>query len=110
MEAAMNEKKFERVWRGSESVKEVCQKLKITEQSAYYWARKLGLPTFCGIDNETTPTQEEIAERSAEVRAKWSPAEERRRCAGAGRVSYGIPSYATARTTGSKFPVFVSDQ
>jgi hypothetical protein len=106
----MNQEKFEQVWKRSESVKEVCKKLKITEQSAYYWARKFGLPKFCGIDDETTPTAEEIAERAAEIRARWSPAEEKRRCAGAGRVSYGIPSYATARSSGSKYPVFVSDQ
>ena len=105
----MNREKFEKVWRASESVKEVCKELGITEQSAYYWARKFDLPKFCGIDLETTPTQEEIAARSAEVRSWWSPSETERRYVGPKRVSYEIPAYKAARSAAAKYPVFVGE-
>lgn len=105
----MDRKKFEKAWKLSENVKEVCKRLKITEQSAYYWARKFGLPMFCGISDENTPTQEEIQERAAEIRARWSPEEEKRRCAGSGFETYQMPSYSAARSSGSKYPVFVGE-
>jgi hypothetical protein len=106
----MNQKKFEKVWRNSENIHEVCKKMKITHQSAYYWARKFGLPTFCGTgsgNDENSPTEKEIAERAAEIRAGWSDSEEQSRIVGrARRVRYEIPSYE-ARSTGSKSVAFV---
>jgi hypothetical protein len=104
----MNQKKFERVWSKCESVKEVCRKLKITEQSAYYWARKFGLPTFCGMGDESSPSPEEIAERAAEIRATWSPEEEQRRFVGGSRRrSVEIHSYYSQRSSGARSLVYV---
>jgi transposase-like protein len=89
----MDKKKFTRIWSTSTSVKEVCGKTGITDQSAYYWARKFSLSAFHAVEEDKmTPTQEEIAERAAEVRKGWSPAEEERRCAGTNRVRYEVPS------------------
>lgn len=106
----MDRKKFEKVWRSAESVHVVCKKMKITQQSAYYWARKFGLPTFCGTESDETPTKEEIEIRSAEVRANWTPAEEARRAVGGfARQRYEIPSYMTKRTNSAKMPVYVGD-
>lgn len=103
----MNREKFEKVWGSSESVKEVCKKLKISQQSAYYWARKFDLPTFCGTVDVMSPTPEEIAERAAEVRSTWSEAEERRRVVGqSSHTKYSIPSYVSLKSSGSKYPVF----
>jgi transposase-like protein len=94
----MDQKKFTRIWSRSGSVKEVCKKTGITDQSAYYWARKFRLASFNSVDNETTPTQEEIAERAAEVRSRWSPEEEERRCVGSSRSRYEVPSYPSSNT------------
>ena len=94
----MDRKKFEKVWKKAENVKEVCLRLKITEQSAYYWARKFELPMFCGIGDENTPTPEEIEERAAEVRKGWSPEEEQRRIVGRTRARYEVPNYPSVRT------------
>lgn len=103
----MNREKFEKVWGSSESVKEVCKKLKISQQSAYYWARKFDLPTFCGTVDVMSPTPEEIAERAAEVRAGWSKHEEQRRAVGScSHRRYSIPSYTSSKSSSSKYPVF----
>jgi transposase-like protein len=94
----MDQKKFTRIWSKSRSVKEVCKKTGITDQSAYYWARKFNLSAFSAADDDATPTPEEIAERAAEVRSKWSPEEEERRCVGSSRSRYEVPSYPTSNT------------
>lgn len=105
----MDTKKFSKVWRSCKNIHEVCEKLKITQQSAYYWARKCGLPRFCESLDET-PTAKEIEVRSAEVRANWTPAEESRRAVGGyARQRYEIPSYMTKRTNNAKMPVYVGD-
>lgn len=102
----MNQKKFERVWKRCENVSQVCQKMKISEASAYYWARKFGLPMFCGISDENTPTPEEIAERAAEIRKSWSEEEMARRVVGRMRSRYEIPSYSSSHSSSSKWPIF----
>lgn len=102
----MNREKFEKVWGSSESVKEVCKKLKISQQSAYYWARKFDLPTFCGTVDVMSPTPEEIAERAAEVRAGWSKHEEQRRAIGAIGRRYEIPNYSSSKSGTHGVPVF----
>ena len=102
----MNQRKFERVWRKCDSVSEVCTKLGVTEASAYYWARKFGLPMFCGVGDENTPTEEEIAERAAEIRKTWSDEETQRRAVGRIRGRYEIPSYSSSHSSSSKWPIF----
>lgn len=47
--------------------------------------------------NDHTPTPEEIAERAAAVRAKWSDEERERRLVAAGRLRWSMPSYAFNR-------------
>lgn len=90
----MDRKKFEKAWKSSENVKEASERLGITDQSAYYWARKFGLSMFCADPDENSPTPEEIEERAAEVRSRWSPEEEQRRIVGnARRRRYEIPAY-----------------
>lgn len=102
----MNQKNFERVWRKSDNVGEVCKKLNVTEASAYYWARKFGLPMFCGTSDENSPTPEEIEERAAEIRKSWSEEETQRRAVGRIRGRYEIPSYSSSHSSSSKWPIF----
>ena len=105
----MDTKKFSKTWRSCKNIHSLCKRLNITHQSAYYWARKLGLPTFCETPSET-PTAEQIKIRCAEVRANWTPAEEYRRSAGGhARQRYETPSYMTKRTNNAKMPVYVGD-
>jgi hypothetical protein len=102
----LNERKFTKAWNSCESVKDVCKKLKITEASAYYWARKFGLPMFCGTAGEESPSPEEIAERAAEIRESWSEEETQRRAVGRCRGRYEVPSYASSHSSSSRWPVF----
>jgi hypothetical protein len=48
---------------------------------------------------EPVPTPEEIEERAAQQRAKWTPEEEQRRRVGGRSAAYTVPSF---RTTASK--------
>lgn len=103
----MNRAEFEAVWRSSKNVGEVCKRLGVTESSAYYWARKFGLQMFCAPGDEYTPTEDEIAERTAEIRKSWSEEEKQRRVVGRARRRIEIPSYSSSHSTGSKWPIFV---
>lgn len=103
----MNRPKFEKSWKSSSSVGEVSSRLGITEQSAYYWARKFGLKMFCDPHgDEDSPTPEEIAERAAEIRKSWSDEETERRAVGRVRGRYEIPSYSSSHSSSSKWPIF----
>lgn len=46
---------------------------------------------------DTTPTPEEIAERSAAIRATWSDEEREKRAGGPGPVRWQMPAYAFDR-------------
>jgi hypothetical protein len=89
---------FEKLWL-TEPPAAIATKLNLPLQRVYRAARAFKLPSRsevlrAQIDEEEKPTQEEIQERSAEVRAKWSDRERRRRYVGG--VSW-TPRAATTR-------------
>jgi hypothetical protein len=80
------------VWETSE-VAEIAAKFGVKKGAIYYWARVWGLPRR-GTKEQlgpqpSDPTEEEISERAAEVRARWSPQEEKSRLVGVAKKSRG---------------------
>lgn len=81
---------------------ELTKLLGITRHQFYALKAKHCLPrrpTQCqwvtarSADGEREPTQEEIAERAAQVRATWTPEEEERRRVGPRRKEWAAPKY-----------------
>lgn len=78
------------VWETKE-VAEIASQFGVKKGSIYYWARVWGLPRR-GTQEQLgprpdDPTEMEISERAAEVRARWSPEEERKRLVGVAKKS-----------------------
>jgi hypothetical protein len=76
-----------RMWAEGVREAEICERLKIRPGSFWQIRQRLKLPKrqcdrSIDFSQAEPPTPEEIAERAAAVRLKWSPEEEaRRRCA-----------------------------
>lgn len=80
----MDKAKLEAVW-GTMKVADIAAMNSTTEQAVYYWARKHGLPSRLSLASsydgpvDDDPTPDQIAERAAVVRSKWTDKERQRR-------------------------------
>lgn len=80
------------VWETKE-VAEIAVQFGVRKNAIYYWAKKWNLPQR-GTKEQLgprpdDPTELEISERAAEVRARWSPQEEKKRLVGVAKKSRG---------------------
>ena len=80
---------------------DIADSLGVTVQCIYYWARKWQILAPRAADEVEGPTEQEIAERCAAVRATWSSAEAARRTCRVGRVEYSMPTISTSDLFGS---------
>lgn len=79
-----------KVW-DTKEVSEIARQFGVGKSSIYYWSKKWNLPQR-GTKEQLgprpdDPTEMEISERAAEVRARWSPEEERKRLVGVAKKS-----------------------
>jgi len=73
---------FEKLWLTTTPT-EMAARYGISRMAIYYRAKSFGLPTRAEIEASLeSPSAEEILERAAEVRKKWSHEEEQRRLVG----------------------------
>jgi hypothetical protein len=73
---------FEKLWLKT-TPSEMAAKYGISRMAIYYRAKSFGLPTRAEIEESLeSPTAEEILERAAEVRKRWSHEEEQKRLVG----------------------------
>jgi hypothetical protein len=87
-----------RLWAAGLPQGEICDQLGIRSGSFYIVKRRYKLPPRARAkqrptQSEPDPTAEEIAERAAEQRAKWSPEEEERRRIGRGVERVALREY-----------------
>lgn len=82
---------FEELWYAGVSVPEMAARLGCQQPAVYKLRVSLGLPRRPRVPcTATDPTEQEIADRSAEVRARWSDEERERRSVG--KVEgWGVP-------------------
>lgn len=79
-----------RLWASDISDDELCIALRIVRATMTRLARRYGLPPRLHAKGDTQrrpddPTPEEIVERAAIERSRWTPEEEERRAVGRGR-------------------------
>ena len=88
-----------RLWHSPMTNTELCEHFRVTGGSLWSLRKKYGLPIRPRVANRDTgrrpedPTQEEIAERAAECRARRKK-EDRARTEKVGRVDWQMPSYS----------------
>lgn len=93
---------LEALWE-THRVADIAKKLKTSQQSVYYWARKYRLHSPSRQrDSKNDPDEDVIAERAAEVRASWSPEELEQRLVGNIRkpTPWRPPVYAIGVSSG----------
>lgn len=79
-------------WEGDETREQIAQKFNIPYRSLLQIARKHKWPVKERAPKKNDPTPEQIAERAAELRKKWRPADERKRSVGKGVSSWQPPT------------------
>ncbi len=85
-----------KLWHSDLKNEELAARIGVARGHLWHLRKKYGLPPRKQQRTRppmVDPTAEEIAERSAEVRRKWSPAEEARRLVG-GAGRWQPPQYA----------------
>jgi hypothetical protein len=87
----MDRELFAELWLAGASVPEMAARLGCRQPAIYSLRVQFGLPRRPRVPcTDKDPTPDEIAERSAEVRARWSEEERERR--GIGKVeAWGVP-------------------
>lgn len=97
----MDRDAFLEVVRDSVSVAEVAERIGVSQSTVYDRMRRLGVgrEEFKECDF-TSPTPEEIEVRSAEVRAKWTPAERSRRAGAIAPQRCSMQSFSYDRRVG----------
>jgi hypothetical protein len=75
---------------------QIAAMLGLTKNQMWNVSQRLKLPRRPRAEMErlAAPTEEQIAERCAEVRAGWTDAEREKRCVGRGQRPWRLPSYA----------------
>ena len=91
-----------KMWADGASRYEICQMLGIRPGAFQHIRRRYALPKRnkgrpTRGPNEPDPTPEELVERCAEVRAKWSAEETERRAVGRGVEAVRLRSYSFDR-------------
>jgi len=93
-----------RLWTGGTPQHEICERLGIRPGSLWKIRERYKLPPRekiipqCDRDDDD-PSPEEIADRAATIRMKWTPQEAERRIVGRRRDAYRIPNYRFSRRT-----------
>jgi hypothetical protein len=87
----MDRELFAELWLAGASVPEMAARLGCRQPAIYSLRVQFGLPRRPRVQcTDKDPTPDEIAERSAEVRARWSEEDRERR--GIGKVeAWGVP-------------------
>lgn len=89
------------LWK-THTISQIADDIGTTRSAVWTLAKKLDLPKKSLLAEEAErPTADEIEERSAEVRSRWSPSEMRRRRVG-GHEDYRIPCLTNRQV----FPTF----
>jgi hypothetical protein len=93
-----------RLWTSGVPHAEICERLGIPQGSLWRVRDHYKLPPRMKViprcdRDEDDPTPEEIAERTAAIRAKWTPEETERRIVGPRPSAYRIPNYRFSRRT-----------
>jgi hypothetical protein len=96
MEKPINVPLLFSLWNTDIENRALAEKLGIANSRLWEIKKRYGLPSRKRRHQLETddPTPEEIAERSAEIRSKWTASEESLRRAGSGD-SWKLPSYST---------------
>ena len=66
----------------------------------YHWRRKAAAPRQKDDDESGGPSPEEIAQRAADIRARWTPKDHAKRWVGLGRVAWTPRQYSYDPNTG----------
>jgi len=90
------------------SVAEVARRFGVSNQVIYGRVRMWGLSLDDLKEPDTGPSPEEIAERAAEVRARWSSRERARRIVGGPPRRWRPPSYIAGELTGVAESIAIS--
>jgi hypothetical protein len=84
MSDRINTVELYRLWTSQERKEDICRLLGVTREGLYRLQKQHKLPhrnpIRLGTKKYADPTPDEIAERTAEVRSRWTPEEWARRC------------------------------